>query len=78
MRKCDVCNKNKAVHQVYGTNKKICNSCTGNYFVCTGCGTIYDQNDDKTFSYEDVCEIVASSNDFINEIVEQYINKKDQ
>jgi hypothetical protein len=37
----------------------------------------HNQNDDKTFSYEDVCEIVASSNDFINEIVEQYINKKD-
>lgn len=47
MRKCDVCNKNKAVHQVYGTNKKICNSCTENYFVCTGCGTIYEQDDYK-------------------------------
>lgn len=32
----------------------------------------HNQNDDKIFSYEDVCEIVASSNDFINEIVEQY------
>lgn len=32
----------------------------------------HNQNDDKTFSYEDVCEVVASSNDFINEIVEQY------
>lgn len=32
----------------------------------------HNQNDDKTFSYEDVCEIVASINDFINEIVEQY------
>ena len=27
--------------------KKICNSCTGNYFVCTGCGTIYEQDDYK-------------------------------
>ncbi len=36
----------------------------------------HNQNDDKTFSYEDVCEIVASSNDFINEIVEQYKEKK--
>lgn len=34
----------------------------------------HNQNDDKTFSYDDVCEIVASSNDFINEIVEQYKN----
>lgn len=34
----------------------------------------HNQNDDKTFSYEDVCEIVASSNDFINEIVEKYKN----
>lgn len=32
----------------------------------------HNQNDEKTFTYEDVCEIVASSNDFINEIVEQY------
>ena len=32
----------------------------------------HNQNDDKTFRYEDVCEVVASSNDFINEIVEQY------
>lgn len=35
----------------------------------------HNQNDDKTFSYEDVCEIVASSNDFINEIVKQYIEE---
>lgn len=32
----------------------------------------HNQNDDKTFTYEDVCEVVASSNDFINEIVKQY------
>ena len=32
----------------------------------------HNQNDDKTFSYEDVCEVVASSNDFINEKVKQY------
>jgi hypothetical protein len=32
----------------------------------------HNQNDDKTFSYEDVCEVVASINDFINEIVKQY------
>lgn len=33
----------------------------------------HNQNDDKTFSYEDICEIVASSNDFVNEIVNQYL-----
>lgn len=33
------------------------------------------QNDETKYSYEDVCEIVASSNDFINEVVEQYKNK---
>lgn len=33
----------------------------------------HNQNDDKTFSYEDVCEVVASSNDFINEVVNQYL-----
>lgn len=30
------------------------------------------QNDETKYSYEDVCEIVASSNDFINKIVEMY------
>lgn len=35
----------------------------------------HNQNEDKTFSYEDVCEVVASSNDFINEIVRQYKEK---
>lgn len=32
----------------------------------------HNQDDEKTYTYEDVCEIVASSNDFINEIIEQY------
>lgn len=32
----------------------------------------HPQDDDSRYSYEDVCEIVASSNDFINEVVEQY------
>nr|DAY80340.1 MAG TPA: Protein DA1 [Caudoviricetes sp.] len=32
----------------------------------------HNQNDDKTFSYEDVCEVVASINDFINEVVNKY------
>lgn len=30
------------------------------------------QDDGKKFDYEDICEIVASSNDFIDNIVEQY------
>lgn len=29
-------------------------------------------SEDKTFSYEDICEIVASSNEFINEVVEKF------
>lgn len=34
------------------------------------------QNDETEYNYEDICEIVASSNDFINGIVEKYkINK---
>lgn len=33
------------------------------------------QNDDTTYSYEDICEIVESSNDFINEVVEKYQNR---
>lgn len=32
------------------------------------------QDDDTTYSFEDICEIVASSNDFINRIVDKYIN----
>ncbi len=32
----------------------------------------HNQNDDKSFSCEDICEIVASSNDFINKIIEKY------
>ena len=35
----------------------------------------HNQDDEKTYSYEDVCEIVASSNDFVNEIVEEYKSK---
>lgn len=33
------------------------------------------QNDDTKYNYEDICEIVACSNDFINEVVEQYIQR---
>ena len=37
----------------------------------------YGHNQQGTeFDYEDVCEIVASCNDFINEIVEQYLGIK--
>lgn len=32
----------------------------------------HNQEDEKKYSYEDVCEITASSNDFINEIVNKY------
>lgn len=35
----------------------------------------HNQNEDKTFTYEDVCEIVASSNDFINEVVQAYLKQ---
>jgi hypothetical protein len=35
----------------------------------------HNQNDDKTFSYEDVCEVVASSNDFINEVIKEYVRR---
>jgi hypothetical protein len=28
--------------------------------------------EDKIFTYEDICEIIASSNNFINEIVEKF------
>ena len=37
----------------------------------------HNQNEDKTFTYEDVCEVVASINDFINEIVQEYLEQKE-
>lgn len=37
----------------------------------------HNQNDDKTFTYQDVCEVVASINDFINEIVSKYSKAED-
>lgn len=37
----------------------------------------HNQNDEKTFTYEDVCEVVASINDFINEIVQEYLEQKE-
>lgn len=36
----------------------------------------HNQDDERQFRYEDVCEIVASSNDFINEIVNEYLGIK--
>lgn len=30
------------------------------------------QDDNTTYGYEDICEIVASSNDFINEVVKEF------
>ena len=38
----------------------------------------HNQEEEKKYGYEDVCEIVASSNDFVNDIVKQYIMKKDR
>ena len=35
-----------------------------------------NQNNDETFGYEDVCELVALSNNSINKIVELYITSK--
>ena len=32
--------------------------------------------DEKQFNFEDVCEIVASSNDFVNEVVEKYTARR--
>ena len=32
----------------------------------------HNQTDDKKFDYEDICEIVTSSNNFVNRIVEEY------
>lgn len=35
-----------------------------------------NQNNDETFGYEDVCELVALSNDSINRIVKLYLEEK--
>ena len=34
------------------------------------------QDNDTTYGYEDICEIVACSNNFINETIYQYQNNK--
>lgn len=34
------------------------------------------QDDNTTYGYEDICEIVASSNDFINKVVNRYLGIK--
>ena len=36
-----------------------------------------NQNDEETFGYEDVCELVAYSNNSINRITNLYLSKKD-
>lgn len=36
----------------------------------------HNQEEEKKYSYEDVCEIVASSNDFVNEVVNEYKSKR--
>ncbi len=35
----------------------------------------HNQEDEKRWSHEDICELVASSNDFINEVVDEYKSK---
>lgn len=35
-----------------------------------------NQNGDEIFDYEDMCELVALSNDSINRIVKLYLNEK--
>lgn len=35
-----------------------------------------NQNNDETFGYEDLCELVALSNDSINRIVNEYLKCK--
>ena len=35
----------------------------------------YGHNQKKQFEHEDICEIVACSNDFINEVVKRYKDK---
>lgn len=35
-----------------------------------------NQNNDEIFDYEDVCELVALSNNFINYVVEIYENSR--
>ena len=34
------------------------------------------QDDNTTYGYEDICEIVASSNEFINEVIAEYTKKE--
>lgn len=34
----------------------------------------HPQNDDESYTYENICDIVACSNDFVNEVIEDYSN----
>ena len=36
----------------------------------------HSQDESASYNYEEICEIVASSNDFINEIVKLYIEEQ--
>lgn len=36
----------------------------------------HSQSENTTYGYEDICEIVASSNEFINEIINRYLMKQ--
>lgn len=36
------------------------------------------QREERKYDYEEVCEIVACSNDFINEVVEKYKQESDR
>lgn len=37
----------------------------------------HNPHDDKNYSHEDVCEIVAASNDFVNEIINKFKKEKE-
>lgn len=38
----------------------------------------HNQAEDSQYSYDDVCEIAACSNDFVNKVVELYIRRKEE
>lgn len=45
MQKCSVCGRDNAEHNIYGTEKYVCDNCKGSFFICPGCGNIYKTDD---------------------------------
>lgn len=44
MAKCEICGKSNAEY-IYSDEGYICESCSGNRFICTTCGVVFPSNE---------------------------------